>query len=132
MEVAATYDVTDDKGKDLDYLKKEFSSSLFRSTWQVCPAGSDKPIVIVRERSVPLAIARRIWDFVPFIGDLPFLLKYHFDFIDPGTQEVLGTYTKITLLRDHYQLDLNDKLAESADWRLFVAMGVGLDALQSR
>ena len=132
MEMAATYEVLDEDGQLLGRLKKDFSSSLLRSTWNLLPPDRDEALVIVRERSKPLAIARRIWGFLPYIGDLPFFLKYHFDFLDKDSGEVVGTYNKTTLVYDHYQLTAQDKLTELLDWRVLVAMGVSLDALQSR
>jgi uncharacterized protein YxjI len=132
MEMAATYNVLDAEGKVLGRLKKEFSSSLLRSTWSVLgPEGNDV-LVTVQERSVPKAIARRIWGFLPYIGDLPFFLKYHFDFIDKKSGETVGAYNKETLIYDHYRLVVEDALTEMLDWRVLVAMGVSLDALQSR
>jgi hypothetical protein len=132
MEMAATYDVLDAQDKVLGKLKKEFKSSLLRSTWSLLPAGSDTPLATVRERSLPLAVLRRIWSFVPYLGDLPFFLKYHFDFIDNKSGEVIGTYDKEKLIYDHYKLTVHDTLGEMFDWRMLVAMGVSLDALQSR
>lgn len=132
LEMAATYEVIDGKGAVLGSLKKDFSSSLLRSTWNIYSSEGDESIVKVQERSVPKAIIRRIWGLLPYIGDLPFFLKYHFDFIDPAANTPVGSYNKITLMRDHYRLDIEDKLLEKTDWRVLVAMGVSLDALQSR
>ncbi len=77
-----------------------------------------------------LAVVRRLWGFLPIIGEIPFFIKYHFDFIDPKTGEVVGTYNKQTLFRDHYLLEIKDD--KYIDWRVCVALGVMMDALQSR
>jgi uncharacterized protein YxjI len=135
LELAATYDVHDERGAVLGHLQKKFSASLARSTWHVlAPGGGGEGgvVAIVQERSLALAVVRRVWNFVPFVGDLPFFLRYHFDFRDPVGQAVLGTFTKTTLFRDHYRLEVGDQLATQCDWRVLVAMGVALDALQSR
>jgi uncharacterized protein YxjI len=133
LELAATYDVCDEHGVVLGRLGKKFSTSLVRSTWNVlAPDGDQKVLAVVQERSLAKAVVRRLWQFVPYIGDFPFFLRYHFDFCDPADKAVLGTYIKTTLFRDHYRLDISEALAARCDWRVFVAMGVALDALQSR
>ena len=133
IDLASGYTVSDSAGRMIGFFRKQFKSSLIRSTWAVCdPTNEDSVLFLVRERSMPLAIARRIWEIVPYIGDLPFFLKYHFDFIDPSTQKVVGTYNKTTLLRDHYQLTIDDTQLQKSNWQTLVALGVAMDALQSR
>ncbi|HJQ08164.1 MAG TPA: hypothetical protein VJ836_01630 [Candidatus Saccharimonadales bacterium] len=132
IEIAATYEVYDDQDNALGRLKKEFSASLVRSTWHIYSPQQETPCAIAQERNLPTALLRRVWGFVPFIGELPFILKYHFDFIDPADKSALGNYTKVTLFRDHYRLDASKALLEKCDWRVLVALGVCLDALQSR
>jgi uncharacterized protein YxjI len=132
MELAGTYDVRDEHEQVLGVLQKQFQASLLRSTWQIQSADQSSHIATVQERSIPIAVMRRVWSFVPYIGDLPFFMLYHFDFLKPGGGEILARYNKITLLRDHYRLEIEDDLADAVDWRVLVAQGVALDALQSR
>lgn len=133
IDLASGYDVTDSSNRTLGFFRKQFKSSLIRSTWAICdPQDEANILLLIRERSMPLAITRRIWEIVPYIGDLPFFLKYHFDFIDPATGETVGSYNKTTLLRDHYQLTIDDKQLEKHNWQTLVALGVAMDALQSR
>lgn len=132
MELAGVYDVLDENGQVIGTLRKQFGASLLRSTWHLCKANEDQPIAIVTERSLPLAIFRRVWGMLPYIGELPFFLKYHFDFLEPSTNQVLASYEKTTLLRDHYQLNVEQRLLDQVDWRVLAAQGVALDALQSR
>jgi len=133
IDLGARYDVRNEAGDIIGTVGKAFKASLLRSTWNVYAKPDDKePVFVARERSSGLAIARRAWGFVPFIGDLPFFLKYHFDFIDPTSEKVLATYNKTTTLRDHYKLSIEDELAERIDWRVLVATGVMMDAMQSR
>jgi uncharacterized protein YxjI len=132
MELAGVYDVLDGNGHILGTLRKQFKASILRSTWHLCKPDSTDVIAVVRERSMGLAIFRRLWQFVPYIGGLPFFMKYHFDFTDPHSNDILATYEKTTLVRDHYQLDAQDPLLAAADWRVLVAQGVALDALQNR
>ncbi len=133
LDFGARYDVTDADGKTLGTIGKAFKSSLLRSTWHIfAPGIEDKPLLVIQERSQALAIFRRIWDFVPYIGDIPFLLKYHFDMSDPDNGQVAATYEKTTLWRDHYKLSVVGGGAEAIDPRVLMSMGVLLDAMQGR
>lgn len=53
-------------------------------------------------------------------------------FVEDTDGAVVGAYRKQTLFRDHYQLSTTDDAHEALDWRVFAAIGVALDALQSR
>lgn len=134
LDLGTRYDVTDAQGTPLGVLGKAFKASLLRSTWQVfSPGNEQQPYVIARERSTFLAVFRRIWEVLPYIGDLPFFVKYHFDFVRPDDTDVVATYNKITTFRDHYRLTIqDDALEQTIDWRALVALGVLMDALQSR
>lgn len=135
MDVHGRYFVEDANGVLLGMFKKEFVSSLVSSTWKILGKdGTEK--YIVKESNLGLALLRRFGGELPFVGGLIELIvlffKYHFVFIDIQTNEVVGTYTKTTLFRDHYLLEATDEMWNSLDWRVLAAMGVGLDALQSR
>ncbi len=135
MDVHGRYFVEDARGSLVGMFKKEFMSSLVSSTWKILDAnGTEK--YLVKESNLGLALLRRFGGELPVIGGLIELVvlffKYHFVFIDIATDEVVGTYTKTTLFRDHYLLEATDGLWDSIDWRVLAAMGVGLDALQSR
>jgi uncharacterized protein YxjI len=132
VDLAGTYDVEGAEGKRLGTLRKQFKASLLRSTWHVHTPAQEEHYLMVQERSPGIAIVRRIWDFLPFIGDLPFFLKFHFDFIDPVLKVSVASYDKTTTIRDHYRLTIEDAVLENIDWRVLVAQGVALDALQSR
>lgn len=133
IDFGARYDVTDPSGQLLGTLGKNFKSSLLRSTWHVYrPGQEDKPVLVVQERSKALAIVRRIWEFLPYISDIPFFVKYHFDFTDPNNQQVCATYNKTTTLRDHYALNIQGGVAEELDPRVLTSLGILMDALQSR
>jgi uncharacterized protein YxjI len=133
IDLGARYDVRDPQGNILGTIGKDFKSSLLRSTWHIFRPGEENaPAIIVQERSQNLAIARRIWGFLPYIGEIPFFLKYHFDFIDPTSQNVVATYNKTTTMRDHYQLTIENESAVNIDWRVLVSLGIMMDAMQSR
>lgn len=133
MDFGARYDVRDPDGAVLGTLGKNFKASLLNSTWHIfSPGQEDKPLLVIRERSQALAIFRRIWGLLPYIGDIPFFLKYNFDFTDPTTNQVVATYDKTTTFRDHYQLTIQDTAELMVDWRVLVSLGVMMDAMQSR
>jgi uncharacterized protein YxjI len=133
LDIAAKYDILDANGTIIGIVGKSFKASLLRSTWDVfTPDDESKPLFIAREQSLPLAIFRRVWGVMPYIGDLPFFLRYHFNFLRPGQDSPVGIYQKTTLLRDHYLLRAEDELDEAIDWRALVALGIMMDALQSR
>lgn len=135
FDIHGRYIVEDQEGNAVGMFKKEFKSSLVVSTWKVMRADGTE-IFEVAESSKPLAIMRRYGGFIPIIGDifeiLALLLRYHFVFKDVATGEIVGTYKKLTLFRDQYELSLTDEAVAKCDWRTLAAMGVGLDALQSR
>lgn len=126
LDLGATYDVTDPAGRLLGSFRKDFARSLLRSTWHVEPVGL--PPLVGRERSTGVAIARRVWEVVPYVDALPFAIPYHFDFVADGGQPVFSVEKKVSL-RDRYVLELHEG---ALDRRLAIAMAVALDALQSR
>lgn len=123
--------VTDANGQSLGAIRKDFKSSLLRSTWEI--SQNETMVCKVQEASKGLAIFRRVWGFIPYLGDFPFFLKYHFDFLSPDMQQRYGTYTKTKLLFDHYRLDVeNGELFQATNWQTLVAQAILLDALQGR
>jgi hypothetical protein len=135
FDVHGRYFVEDANANLIGAFKKEFVSSLVNSTWKIIDK-NDTELFIVKESNLGLALLRRFGGELPFIGSLIELIvlffKYHFVFIDVKTGSEVGTYTKTTLFRDHYELSLTDDAWQAIDWRVFAAMGVALDALQSR
>lgn len=136
MDIHGRYFVEDGEGTHLGSLKKEFKKSLLVSSWQILNT-NDEMLLKVAESNIALAIVRRTIGFVPIIGEIietlmSFLLKYHFNFTDAKTNQAVGLYRKITMLRDNYCLEMDDDTYAQCDWRVLGAMGVGLDALQSR
>jgi len=135
FDIHGRYFVEDEAGNLVGMFKKEFSQSFVVSTWKVMgPDGTE--LFEVAESSKPLAILRRYGGFLPIVGDIAeiiaLLLRYHFVFKDATTGEIVGTYKKLTLFRDQYELAMTDEAVAKCDWRTLAAMGVGLDALQSR
>jgi len=130
MDLAATYDVTDASGTPIGSFRKEFAKSLLRSTWQLTAADGLQATGTERNQSV--AIARRLWDVLPVIGDLPSPFVFHFDFTAPDGSIVLSSVRRRSL-RDRYDVELPASAnGWRLDWRVGAAMAVALDALQSR
>jgi hypothetical protein len=102
--------------------------SLIRSTWHV-GGPTEEEIALARERSAVAAVARRVVDFVPYIGEfIP--IPYNFEILVGG--EVAGGVDRKFQLRDRYVLDVSGDRDRKLDRRLAIALAVGLDTLQNR
>jgi len=121
------YDVLEGDQR-IGLLWHKFRESLIRSTWHV--GGPDEQeIAVARERSVPGAIARRLVDFVPYVGGyVP--IPYNFEIL--AGDEVIGGMNRKFKVRDEYVLDLSDDREKKLDRRLAIALAIGLDTLQNR
>jgi hypothetical protein len=114
----------------LGTLRKNFAKSLVRSSWSVLdPAGRE--VATARERSMFFAVLRRVWALVPFVGDIPYFIPFHFEIHGPDGR-LLGTYERRWALRDRYLLDLSGDPQRWLDRRVMMAFTVALDALQDR
>ncbi len=127
----ATYDVTDPSGQQVGKLRKVFGKSLLRSTWQIYDATGEE-IAWARERSLFVALFRRLVGFVPYIGGfadwLP--IPYHFDYFIGDDR--IGGLERILGVRDRYRLDISGDADRKLDRRVALALAVGMDALQAR
>jgi len=122
----ARYDVFAGDEK-LGTLEHQFRASLLRSTWRVRGA-DDAELLVAQERSLPLAIVRRVIDFVPYGELIP--IPYNFDLLSGG--RVVGGMNRKLQLRDRYVLDLSGDHDRAVDRRLAIALAIGLDTLQNR
>jgi hypothetical protein len=127
MEFGGRYDVTTPSGEKIGVLGKVFGKSLLRSTWSIMDAG-EQELAVAQERSQFWAIVRRVIDAVPYGDFIP--IVFHFR-IDRGDHH-LGDFTRALGVRDRYTLDLSGDTDRSIDRRLAIALGIALDALQSR
>jgi uncharacterized protein YxjI len=125
LDVHAEHDVFDEAGRPIGYFGKQFGASLLRSTWNLSAPGVD---AVGRERSQLVAILRRVWNWIPYIGDIWVPFVFHFDFVDAAGQPVM-TSERIWAVRDRYEVTVPD---QRLDFRVAAAMAVALDALQSR
>jgi uncharacterized protein YxjI len=128
VDIGGRYNVTAGDGTPLGALVKVFGASLLRSTWRVLDA-ADTELFVATERSLAVAIGRRVADLVPFGDVLP--IPYHFVFRAEDGRE-LGGLKRILGVRDQYDLDLSGDTERRVDRRLAIALAIALDALQSR
>ncbi len=126
IDLGATYDVTDASGAPIGWFRKRVGASFLRSTWDLGTA--DGTQVTGRERNANVALARRLWEFLPVVGDLPSPFLFHFDFTDESGQVLMSSVRRRTL-RDRYDVTVP---GGRIDGRVAAAMAVALDALQSR
>jgi uncharacterized protein YxjI len=127
VDVSGVTDVFDTDDKAVGKFRKDFTTSLLRSTWYL--SQPDLGECQGQERNRVVAVLRRIFTFVPFLDDLPLWLPYHFDFTTADGKPVMTVERKFLSIRDAYRVTLHDS---ALDRRLAAAMAVALDALQSR
>lgn len=125
IDVRSAMTVRDPSGTVVGTLRKRGAVSLLRSTWELEQPGL--PAVVVAERSLAVALLRRLWGMVPFVGDVPVPWVFHFDGRTSSGRLVL-THTRRWGLRDRYVLEVSPPY----DARLAIALAICLDALQSR
>jgi uncharacterized protein YxjI len=125
IDLSATYDIKDANGTPIGSVRKDFGRSLLRSTWHL-EAGNVR--ATGAERSAGVALARRAWEAVPVLEDIPSPFVYHFNFVDESGQLVMSSERQRTL-RDRYVITVP---GARVDGRVAAATAVLLDALQSR
>ncbi|PWW21199.1 hypothetical protein JD79_00327 [Geodermatophilus normandii] len=126
LDVHAEHDVYDVYGRVLGSFSKRFGASLLRSTWDLSVPGLT---AVGRERRPVIAVLRRIWDFIPFLGDIWVPFVFHFDFTDTATGQPVLVVERRKSVRDRYDVSVPDP---RLDFRVAASMAVALDALQSR
>jgi hypothetical protein len=118
--------VFDATGQPIGYFKKDFGKSLLRSSWHLSVTGLE---AFGAERNRTIAIVRRVWDFIPLIGEVGSPFVFHFDFTDKATGQRVMAVERTRSLRDRYSVQVSD---ERLDFRVAAAMTVALDAFQGR
>jgi uncharacterized protein YxjI len=126
LDVHAEHDVLDENGVPLGSFTKEFGASLLRSTWRLSAPGLE---AVGKERRLFIAILRRIWDLIPYLGDVWVPFVFHFDFVDTNTGQTVLVSERQKAIRDRYTVTVPDS---RLDFRVAASMAVALDALQSR
>jgi uncharacterized protein YxjI len=126
----ATYDITGPDGTKIGEIQKVFGASLLRSTFAIRDGSGE---IRAKERSLAVALFRRLVDFVPYIGGfadwLP--IPYHFVFERDG-KEIGVHQRRFGTFRDIYDIDLSGDPERTVDRRMILAAAVGMDALQAR
>jgi len=127
----ARYDVTDASGRQVGQLSKAVGRSLLRSTWRIHDAAGNE-IGWARERSLFVALLRRLVGFIPEVGDVAdwVPIPYHFDYF--VRDQRIGGLERILGVRDRYRLDVSGDPERTIDRRVALALAVGMDALQAR
>jgi uncharacterized protein YxjI len=128
----ATYDITAD-GVVVGTIRKAFGASLLRSTFVLKDARTGTEVT-ARERSLGVALLRRVIGFVPYVGGVADWLPIPFDFeFHTEDGRLLGVNRRRRWkLRDVYELDFTADPERELDRRLAVAAAVGMDALMAR
>jgi hypothetical protein len=127
FDVRGRYDVTTPEGERIGLLEKVFGISLLRSTWRIYDA-NEQQVALAQERSIPIAILRRVVDFVPYGELVP--IVFQFTILMDGRE--VGELRRPIGLRDRYVLKLGGDPERRIDRRGAVALAIALDALQSR
>jgi uncharacterized protein YxjI len=126
LDVHAEHDVYDEQGVPLGMFSKDFGVSLLRSTWHLSAPGLE---AIGRERRLFIAILRRVWTVIPYLGDIWVPFVFHFDFVDKTTGQTVLVSERQKAIRDRYTVNVPDP---RLDFRVAASVAVALDALQSR
>jgi uncharacterized protein YxjI len=128
----ARYDVTDPAGNKVGEIQKVFGESLLRSTYRLYDVAGNET-AIVTEKSLGVALFRRLVGFIPYVDSFADWLPIPYHFVFKRGDQVLGTHSRATWkFRDTYHLDLTGDPQRTIDRRLVLAIAVGLDALQAR
>lgn len=117
MDLAGTYDVLDEFGNPLATFKKDFASSLLRTTYDLQGPGYEAK---GQERNFAVALLRRF-------SELDFL-PVDFDYVD-ASGNTLVSIERQWSLRDKYSVDVPDP---KVDFRVAAALAVAMDVLIGR
>jgi hypothetical protein len=126
IDLNAGYDVFDPTRQPIGFFRKDFGRSLLRSSWHLSGPGLE---AFGHERNQRIATLRRVWDFIPFLGEVWVPFIFHFDFVDKASGQVVMTSERKRSIRDRYVVTVPDP---RLDFRLAASLAVALDALQSR
>lgn len=126
IDLNAGYDVLDPARQPIGSFRKDFGKSLLRSSWHLSGPALE---AFGHERNQTIATLRRVWDFIPFLGEIWVPFIFHFDFVDKASGQVVMTSERKRSIRDRYVVTVPDP---RLDFRLAASLAVALDALQSR
>jgi hypothetical protein len=127
FDVRGRYDVTTPSGERVGVLEKVLGISFLRSTWKVHDA-NEQHVALAQEKSIHVAVLRRLIDFVPYGEFVPIL--FQFTILMDGRE--IGELRRPMGVRDRYTLTLGGDADRRLDRRVGIALAIALDALQSR
>jgi hypothetical protein len=127
FDVRGRYDVTTPEGERIGVLEKVLGISFLRSTWKVHDA-NEQQVALAQEKSIHVALLRRLIDFVPYGEFVPIL--FQFTILMDGRE--IGELRRPMGVRDRYTLTLGGDADRRLDRRVGIALAIALDALQSR
>jgi uncharacterized protein YxjI len=132
FDPAARYDITDADGGKIGEIQKVFGASLLRSTYRLYDASGEETAKAT-EKSLAVALFRRLVGFVPYVDHVADWLPIPYHFVFVRGDRVLGSNTRRAWkIRDTYTIDLSGDPERTLDRRLVLATAVGMDALQAR
>jgi len=132
FDPAATYDITDEDGTKFGEIQKVFGASLLRSTYKINDA-SGTELAICTEKSLGIALFRRLVGFIPYVDNVADWLPIPYHFVFKRGDQVIGENTRHAFkIRDVYTIDMRADKERALDRRLVLAIAVGMDALQAR
>jgi len=128
----ATYDITDEDGTKFGEIQKVFGASLLRSTYRINDAAGAE-LAICTEKSLPIALFRRLVGFIPYVDNISDWLPIPYHFVFKRGEQIIGENTRQAFkIRDIYTIDMTADKDRVLDRRLVLAIAVGMDALQAR
>jgi hypothetical protein len=68
LDLGARYDVFHERGGRVGAFGKAFAASLARSAWVAFDPGESRELLRIRERGPVIAIIRRVWEILPWVG----------------------------------------------------------------
>ncbi|HVE97836.1 MAG TPA: DUF2510 domain-containing protein [Mycobacteriales bacterium] len=126
IDIRSAMTVTDPgTGEHVGTVRKKGAASVLRSTWQLEQPGL--PTVTITERSLPIALLRRVWGLIPYANNIPVPWVFHFDAVGGGSP--VFTHTRVWGWRDRYIMEIQD---QRLDFRMAIAIGILMDAMQHR
>ncbi|MGH3332389.1 MAG: hypothetical protein ACRDPJ_13925, partial [Nocardioidaceae bacterium] len=132
FDPAARYDITGPDGEKISEIQKAFARSLLRSSYLLFDAQGNQACEAT-ERSLAVALFRRLVGLVPYVGDYADWLPIPYHFVFTRGEQVLVHHTRRAWkLTDHYTIDCTPDSERTLDRRLVLAAAVGMDALQAR
>lgn len=132
FDPAAKYDVVAADGTSVGYIQKVFGKSLLRSTYTLYDSEGGEAATVT-EKSLGVALFRRLVGFIPYIENFANWLPIPYDFVFLRGDVVLGSHRRqLWKLTDVYTIDMHGDPTRTIDRRLVLAIAVGMDALQAR